>query len=91
MNLSQLTAGSRRFFAVMSEWVAQRVAFGRSMPRHALRSVLVLLHRTVLASGAGKLQMRCAATCRSTRGRSSVMRERRSALNAFLVDRNRPT
>jgi hypothetical protein len=50
VNLSQLTASSRRFFAGMSEWVAFWVAFGRSMPRHALRSVLVLLHRTVLAS-----------------------------------------
>ncbi len=50
VNLSQLTADFCRFFAGMSEWVVLRVAFGRSMPRHALRSVLVLLHRTVLAS-----------------------------------------
>ncbi len=42
-------AGSRRFFACMSVWVAQRVAFGRSTPRHALRAGLVLLHRSVLA------------------------------------------
>ncbi len=49
VNLSRLMAGSRRFFAGMPEWVAQRVAFGPLMPRHALRAGLVLLHRSVLA------------------------------------------
>ena len=50
VNLSRLMAGFRRFFAGMPEWVAQRVAFGRSKPRHALLATLDLLHRTVLAS-----------------------------------------
>ena len=50
VNLSQLTAGSRRLLAVMYEWVAFWVAFAPSMPRHALLAALVLLHRSVLAS-----------------------------------------
>ncbi len=58
-------------------------------PRRSPRAV-VLLRRTVLTSGAGKLQMRCAAPCRSAACRAisgclSVMRERRSARSAFLV------
>ncbi len=74
----------------MSEWVVLRVAFGPSKPHHALLASLGLLHRSVLASGAGKLQMRCAAPCRSAACRAisgclSVMRERRSARSAFLV------
>ncbi len=58
-------------------------------PRRSPRAV-VLLRRTVLTSGAGKLQMRCAApyrsaACQAISGCLSVMRERRSARSAFLV------
>ncbi len=74
----------------MPEWVALRVAFGLSLPRMALPTPSALLHRSVLASGAGKLQMRCAApyrsaACQAISGCLSVMRERRSARSAFLV------
>ena len=75
----------------LTPWPAgEELPRGRRSPKLALRSVLVLLHRTVLTSGAGKLQMRCAApyrsaACQAISGCLSVMRERRSARSAFLV------
>ncbi len=74
----------------MSEWVAGWVAFGPSMGRGALRNALLLLHRSVLASTVGSptfdSRLACGLAGRATPGCSSVMRERRSALSAFLVN-----
>ncbi len=56
------------------------------MPRSALPMPSALLHRSVLASGAGKLQIRCAAPCRAISGRASVMRCRRSFRICILVN-----
>ncbi len=47
VNLSLLTARFRRFFAVMTEWVAVWVAFGASTPRHAPKSRAVCCGATL--------------------------------------------
>ncbi len=86
VNFSRLKAGSRRFLPIMSEWVAQRVAFGPSMRRRALPMPSALLRCTVLTSGAGMLQMHCAAPYRAISGCLSVTRERKSFWIVFLVN-----